>query len=85
MPNTQLEGHRELSLDALPCNVKAVIAQVHGKGALLQKFLDMGFIPGVEIVKLRSAPLSCPIQVELLGYFVTMRRHEAKMLEVRLV
>lgn len=74
-----------LSLDELPCNVKAVIAHVRGEGALQQKFLDMGFIPGVEIEKVRSAPLLDPIQVQVLGCYVSMRRQEAKMLEVRRV
>jgi ferrous iron transport protein A len=72
-----------IDLASLPNKAKAVIAGIHGEGALQQKFLDMGFIPGVEIEKVRSAPLFDPIEVRVLGYNVTLRRQEAQLVEVQ--
>ena len=74
-----------LTLDALPANSSAIITAVRGQGALQQRFFDMGFIPGAQLVKVCSAPLLDPIEVRIMDYAVSLRRQEARMVEVKIV
>lgn len=41
------------------------------------KLLEMGFIPGEEIIFKKNAPLGCPVAVEVAGYLLSLRRAEA--------
>lgn len=74
-----------LALNQLQSEERAIIKAVHTDGALRQKFFNMGFIPGAEVLMVRSAPLFDPLEVEILGYFVTLRRDEARMIVVERV
>jgi ferrous iron transport protein A len=61
-----------------PCR----ILRLHGHGAVRQRLLDMGFVPGAEVTVIRNAPLRDPIEVRLGDSFVTVRREEAARIEV---
>jgi len=45
----------------------------------------MGFIPGTEVRVIRRAPLADPIEYQLRGYLVSLRREEAAMVFVQIV
>ncbi|MFO7752076.1 MAG: FeoA family protein [Desulfobacteraceae bacterium] len=47
-----------------------------------QRLMDMGFYPGLKFKVIRNAPLEDPMQVELEGYFITLRHEEARFVEV---
>lgn len=42
-----------------------------------QKLLALGITQGVEVFVVRVAPLGCPLQVEVRGTFLTLRKEEA--------
>jgi hypothetical protein len=42
----------------------------------------MGFIKGKEVEVLLNAPLQDPVKYKLMGYEVSLRHHEAEMIEV---
>lgn len=71
-----------LSLEALTSSKSATIKAVRTDGLLKQKLFNMGFIPGVEVEMIRSAPLLDPLEVKILDYLVTLRREEARIIEV---
>lgn len=54
-----------------------------GKTDLLyrRRLLSLGITRGVELVVIRVAPLGCPIQVEVRGTALTLRKEEASLLE----
>ena len=58
------------------------IRSVGGHGALRQHFLDMGVIPGSDIMMMQYAPMGDPIEFRLHGYELTMRVADAKQIEV---
>jgi len=58
------------------------VCDVSLDGAQLQRLLDMGFIEGTRIKVIRNAPLLDPLDVEIRGYLVAIRRNEAKGVEV---
>lgn len=61
---------------------RAKIRCHHAKGAIRQRLLDLGFVPGTEIDMVRSAPLGDPVQCKVSGYNVTLRRSEADLIEL---
>jgi ferrous iron transport protein B len=61
---------------------KAVIVRVHGHGSFRKRLIEMGFINGKEVRVVLNAPLKDPIEYEILGYKVSLRREEARQIEV---
>ena len=60
------------------CRVKRLRSQ----GGIKQRLIDMGLIPSVRVTVIRSAPLNDPIEIQIDDYFVTLRREEARGIEV---
>lgn len=60
----------------------AVIVKVHGKSEFRKRILEMGFVAGSKITIIKKAPLHDPIEYELMGYHVSLRRQESKLIEV---
>ncbi|MFP4265947.1 MAG: ferrous iron transport protein A [Desulfonatronovibrionaceae bacterium] len=60
------------------CRVKSIKAE----GGLWQRLMDLGLYPGLEIRMVRNAPLNDPLEVEVDGVFVSLRRKEAGFVEV---
>ncbi|MGQ3888385.1 FeoA family protein [Legionella sp. CNM-1927-20] len=46
-----------------------------------QRLLSLGITRGVEIKIIRVAPLGCPLQIEIRGTSLTLRKEEAAELE----
>ena len=61
---------------------KAVIAKVDGHGSFRKRLIEMGFIAGKTVTVVLNAPLKDPIEYEILGYKLSLRREEARMIEV---
>jgi ferrous iron transport protein A len=40
------------------------------------RLTELGFVPGTEVMVLRRAPLGDPIEIELRGYRVCLRRQD---------
>lgn len=74
-------NHCKMLCDCKP-GQHAKIRCHHAKGAIRQRLLDLGFVPGTEIDMIRSAPLGDPVQCKVSGYNVTLRRSEARLIEL---
>jgi ferrous iron transport protein A len=61
---------------------KATVVKVHGSGALKRRIMDMGITKGVEIYIRKVAPLGDPIEMNLRGYELSLRKADAEMVEV---
>lgn len=59
-----------------------VIVKVHGQSEFRKRILEMGFVAGSKITVVKKAPLHDPIEYELMGYHVSLRRKESKLIEV---
>ena len=71
-----------MRLADLATGEKAVIVRVNGHGSFRKRLIEMGFIQGKEVRVVLNAPLKDPIEYEIIGYKVSLRREEAKMIEV---
>ena len=69
-------------LSDLATGEKAVIVRVNGHGSFRKRLIEMGFIQGKKVSVVLNAPLKDPIEYEILGYKVSLRREEARRIEV---
>ena len=59
------------------------VVKLHGEGPVRRRMMDMGITKGVEIYVRKMAPLGDPIEVNLRGYELSLRKADAEMEEVR--
>ncbi len=59
------------------------VVKVHGEGALRRRIMDMGITKGVEIHIRKAAPLGDPIEINLRGYELSLRKADAEMIEIQ--
>jgi len=71
-----------MTLEDLHTGQSAVVVKIKGRGAFRKRILDMGFVRGKMVSSIRTAPLSDPIEYRILDYHVSLRRSEARMIEV---
>lgn len=60
----------------------AIIVAVHGQSEFRKRILEMGFVAGTRVKVIKKAPLQDPIEYEIMGYHISLRRNEAKLIEV---
>jgi len=58
------------------------VVKLHGEGAIKRRIMDMGITRGVEIYVRKVAPLGDPIEVNVRGYELSLRKADAEMIEV---
>ena len=71
-----------MRLSDLQTGEHAVIVKVLGHGGFRKRIIEMGFIKGQTVEVLLNAPLQDPVKYKLMGYEVSLRHDEAKMIEV---
>ncbi len=72
----------DIKLSELRENDTAVIAKIKGRGAFRKRIAEMGFIKGKTVKVIKNAPLQDPVEYEIMGYKVSLRRSEASLIEV---
>lgn len=60
----------------------AVVVRLHGEGAVRRRIMDMGITRNVEVYVRKVAPLGDPIEVNVRGYELSLRKADADMIEV---
>lgn len=61
---------------------EAIITKVLGRGAFRKRITEMGFVKGEKVRVIKNAPLQDPVEYEIMGYNVSLRRSEADLVEV---
>ncbi|MBI9043210.1 MAG: ferrous iron transport protein A [Anaerolineaceae bacterium] len=64
---------------------KAKILKIYCKGSIRQRMMDMGLVKGSEITMIRFAPLGDPMEFNLKGYHLSLRKSEADSIQVELI
>jgi ferrous iron transport protein A len=65
------------SLAKMPVGLTAQVADVAGDDTTSLRLLEMGLTPGVAVTVVGTAPLGDPLELELRGYRLSIRRSEA--------
>ena len=71
-----------ITLKDLKPGEKAQVVNLGEKGPSRRRLMDMGITPGVEIQIIKVAPLGDPIEVNLRGYELSLRKDEASQIKV---
>ncbi|MDR2119539.1 MAG: ferrous iron transport protein B [Tannerella sp.] len=71
-----------MKLSELKTGDSGLIVKVTGRGVFRRKIMEMGFIRGKEVRVIQNAPLKDPIQYQIMGYDVSLRRNDASRIEV---
>ncbi|MDR1745712.1 MAG: ferrous iron transport protein B [Tannerella sp.] len=71
-----------MKLSELQTGEKGFIVKVTGRGAFRRRITEMGFICGKEVQVIQNAPLKDPIHYRIMGYDVSLRRADARLIEV---
>ena len=58
------------------------VVKSHGEGAVRRRIMDMGLTKGVDVTVRKVAPLGDPIQLNVRGYELSIRKADAEMVEV---
>ncbi|MBX3412994.1 MAG: ferrous iron transport protein A [Pirellulales bacterium] len=69
-------------LAELPLGSRARVVGVSGGDEIALRLLEMGLTPGVEVALVGVAPLGDPLELELRGYRLSVRRSEAARVDI---
>ena len=59
------------------------VTRLNGEGALRRRIMDMGITKGTPIYVRKVAPLGDPVEVNVRGYELSIRKNDAEMIEVQ--
>ncbi|MBP3915594.1 MULTISPECIES: ferrous iron transport protein A [unclassified Clostridium] len=70
------------TLKEIKCGQTVKVKKVEGTGAIRRRIMDMGITKGSEIYVRKVAPLGDPIEINIRGYELTLRKYDAEMIVV---
>ena len=71
------------TLKEAKCGETVSVAKLAGEGALKRRIMDMGLTRGAEGYVRKVAPLGDPVEVNVRGYELSLRKADAEMIEVQ--
>ena len=71
-----------MKLSELKTGERGVIVKVNGHGGFRKRIKEMGFVKGHKVKVILNAPLRDPIEYEIIGYKISLRREQAEKIEV---
>lgn len=70
------------TLREVSCGETVRVTRISGEGAVKRRIMDMGITKGVEILVRKVAPLGDPMELNVRGYELSIRKAGAEMIEV---
>lgn len=75
-----------VTLDQLKAGQRAIVERINGEGsAVYQRLMEMGVYESAELEIIRFAPLGDPMEVRVQGYSLSVRKIDAKHVEVKII
>ena len=71
-------------LTTVAAGTRAVVAEINLPPDHRPRLLEMGLLVGTTVELVRFAPLGDPVEIKVRGYNLTLRKHEAEQILVRL-
>ena len=59
------------------------VVKIHGEGAIRRRIMDMGITKGTKVYVRKVAPLGDPIELNLRGYELSLRKEDAQIIEIK--
>ncbi len=60
----------------------ATVVKLHGEGPVKRRIMDMGITKGAEVFVRKVAPLGDPMELNVRGYELSIRKADAEMVEI---
>ena len=70
------------TLKQTKCGETVTVTRLGGEGALKRRIMDMGITKGVDLHVRKVAPLGDPMELNVRGYELSVRKADAEMIEV---
>ncbi len=74
-----------MTLKELAIGQTGRIKKINTTGILKQRFVSMGLTKGVEVKVIKVAPLGDPIEIEVRGYNLSVRKEDAQDIEIEVL
>lgn len=74
-----------MTLKAVSPGSRVIVQKLLGTGDIKRRLMDMGIIPGTEILLQKVAPLGDPVEIKFKGYNLSLRWSEAETILVETV
>ena len=71
-----------MTLDELAPGQRGVVTAIAGEGPLVQRLMTLGLVEGSEVSVTRRAIGGDPIEIEVMGYSLSLRRAEAQLITI---
>ena len=71
------------TLKDVQCGKTVSVVKLHGEGAVKRRIMDMGVTKGSEIYVRKVAPFGDPVEVQIRGYELSIRKADAELIEVQ--
>ena len=71
-------------LTSLPLGTTATVAEIKVSPESRPRLMEMGLLVGTVVELVRFAPMGDPVEIKVRGYNLTLRKHEAEQILVRL-
>lgn len=82
----RIEDKNPIKINQMHVGGQGLIVKIHpGEKSYRQRLMAMGLLPGTQFVVSRVAPLGDPIELNVRGYNLILRKDEATILEVKQV
>jgi Fe2+ transport system protein FeoA len=80
---SQLQEPGTTTLDTLAVGAHGVVTSVEGEGSFRRRLLELGFLPGTDVVRTGQAPLGDPLTILVRGAVLCLREIDARNVRVR--
>lgn len=73
-----------ITLKDLKPGQEGTVISIGERGPMRRRIMDMGVTPGISIKVVKVAPLGDPIEVNIRGYELSLRKSEAENIQIQL-
>ncbi len=72
-----------MTLEELKPGQEGTVVSLGEKGPSRRRIMDMGITPGVVVKVIKVAPLGDPVEVNVRGYELSLRKTEARQIQIQ--
>ena len=72
-----------MTLKEMKSGQSGQVISIGESGPLKRRIMDMGITPGVDVKVIKVAPLGDPVEINVRGYELSLRKEEAARIEVQ--
>ncbi len=78
----RLKNNELITLKDVEAGESVIIQKINGRSSFRRRISEMGFVRGKQVDVLKNAPFKDPIEYQIMGYNISLRRSEAALIEV---